>query len=191
MPQRGRPRNEQTRAAILGAAGDLLREQGYDAATISAIAERAGVGRQTLYRWWPSKAALFADAVLGGAAGLETEDTPAGDTASIPAWVARFGGVLTTPDSAALVRALTAAAAADADESEKLYAQLTKPAHAQLAGLLEAAGRTGPRDAELLADAMLGALLFRALTRSPIDDDYTARLARLALGDAPPEARLP
>ncbi|WP_314149283.1 helix-turn-helix domain-containing protein [uncultured Leifsonia sp.] len=186
MPQRGRPRNESSRAAILEAAGALLREQGYEAATISAIAERAGVGRQTLYRRWPSKAALFADAVLDGAASLDaTADPPHG---SIPAWIERFAGILATPDSAALVRALTAAAAADADESEKLYAQLTRPAHAQLVALLAAAGAGGPADAELLADATVGALLFRALTRAPIDAGYTTRLARLALAGPPDPA---
>ncbi|WP_348786492.1 helix-turn-helix domain-containing protein [Leifsonia sp. NPDC080035] len=180
MPQRGRPRNERTRADILAAAGELLREQGYDAATISAIAERAGVGRQTVYRRWPSKAALFADAVLGGATGVDGPGGPA-KIGSLAEWIGRFGGALATPDSAALVRALTAAAAADADESEKLYTQLTKPAHAQLADLLEAAGGSERADAELLADALLGALLFRALTRASIDDAYTARLARLTL----------
>ncbi|MFA6022226.1 MAG: TetR/AcrR family transcriptional regulator [Rhodospirillales bacterium] len=48
-------------AAILGAAVALAGEIGYAAVTIEAIAARAGVGKQTIYRWWESKAALFVD----------------------------------------------------------------------------------------------------------------------------------
>jgi AcrR family transcriptional regulator len=52
-------RSEQSRQAILTAAADLCAEIGYTATTIEAIAARAGVGKQTIYRWWPSKAAVL------------------------------------------------------------------------------------------------------------------------------------
>jgi AcrR family transcriptional regulator len=48
----GRPRSEQAREAVLHAVDDLLLEVGYAALTMKGIAERAGVGRQTVYRWW-------------------------------------------------------------------------------------------------------------------------------------------
>src|SRR6201995_2352035 len=53
-PHTGRRRNEAARAAILTATVDLLRDRGLDSLTIDAIAQAAGVGRQTIYRWWPS-----------------------------------------------------------------------------------------------------------------------------------------
>lgn len=59
----GRPRSETTRAAILSAAYTLLTESGFDAASIEAVARQAGAGKSTVYRWWPSKAALLLDAV--------------------------------------------------------------------------------------------------------------------------------
>ncbi|MFF3439079.1 TetR/AcrR family transcriptional regulator [Streptosporangium sp. NPDC002721] len=57
-------RSEQSRRAILSAAFDLVVESGYGKLTVEAIAARAGVGKQTIYRWWPSKGAVFVDAVL-------------------------------------------------------------------------------------------------------------------------------
>ncbi|MEU4404025.1 TetR/AcrR family transcriptional regulator [Streptosporangium sp. NPDC023963] len=57
-------RSEQSRQAILSAAFDLVAESGYAKLTVEAIAARAGVGKQTIYRWWPSKGAVFVDAVL-------------------------------------------------------------------------------------------------------------------------------
>jgi AcrR family transcriptional regulator len=52
-------RNPQVHDAILEAAAALLEEKGYAGVTIDAIASRAGAGRQTIYRWWSSKAAIF------------------------------------------------------------------------------------------------------------------------------------
>jgi AcrR family transcriptional regulator len=54
-------RSERSRAAILDATRDLILKVGYDAMSIEAIAATAGVGKQTIYRWWPSKAAVVLD----------------------------------------------------------------------------------------------------------------------------------
>src|SRR5690349_23707872 len=59
----GRPRDRDAHAAILRAAIDLTREVGYDALAIDAVAGRAGVGKATIYRHWPNKEALLAEAV--------------------------------------------------------------------------------------------------------------------------------
>ena len=61
--QRGRPRSHKAHTAILEAALTLTREVGYDAVTIEAIAARAGVGKSTVYRRWPSKELVIAEAV--------------------------------------------------------------------------------------------------------------------------------
>ena len=57
MPNPAR-RSERALQAILDATGELIRDQGLAATSIDQIAERAGVGKQTIYRWWPNKAAL-------------------------------------------------------------------------------------------------------------------------------------
>ena len=58
----GRPRSEKTKTAILTAAYELLLETGFGAVTIEKIAERAGVSKATIYKWWPNKAAVVMDA---------------------------------------------------------------------------------------------------------------------------------
>jgi AcrR family transcriptional regulator len=62
-PRRGRPRSAKSTKAILAAAGELLLEHGLDAVSMDAIAERAGVSKATIYRWWPTKETLAIDAL--------------------------------------------------------------------------------------------------------------------------------
>jgi AcrR family transcriptional regulator len=54
----GRPRDDGARSAILKAANAILEEKGIAGFSIEAVATRAGVGKTTIYRWWPSKGAL-------------------------------------------------------------------------------------------------------------------------------------
>jgi AcrR family transcriptional regulator len=64
----GRPRSEESRQSILRSTLKLLRrEGGYPDLSIEAIAADANVGKTTVYRWWPTKAALVADAFLASA----------------------------------------------------------------------------------------------------------------------------
>ena len=73
-------RSAHKHAAILDAASALVAEQGYTAVSMEAIAARAGVGKQTLYRWWPGKPALYIE--------VYTHLTPAAmlaiDTGTLP-----------------------------------------------------------------------------------------------------------
>ncbi len=64
----GRPRSERARQAILRAAADLLLDEGTAQVSMDAVAERAGVSKATIYRWWPSKERLALDALLEWAA---------------------------------------------------------------------------------------------------------------------------
>ena len=57
-------RSEASRSAILEATIELLNETTVQKLSIEAIAKRAGVGKTTIYRWWPSKAAVVIDAFM-------------------------------------------------------------------------------------------------------------------------------
>ncbi len=63
----GRPRSEQSRQAILRSTLRLLKETGFPQLSIEAIAADAEVSRATVYRWWPTKGALVADAFAASA----------------------------------------------------------------------------------------------------------------------------
>jgi AcrR family transcriptional regulator len=63
----GRPRSEQARLAILRSTLSLLGKNGFSDLTIEAVAAHANVGKATVYRWWPHKAALIADAFASSA----------------------------------------------------------------------------------------------------------------------------
>lgn len=99
-------RSEDARKAILHAADDLLVAKGFAGVTIEGIAAAAGVGKQTVYRWWNSKTDVLLDAFLEDAA---EELTPADlgdlerDLRAHLRHVARF---LTTSDAGAVFKAL-------------------------------------------------------------------------------------
>lgn len=62
MSSSGRPRSDASRVAILQAAFDILVKRGYAGMAIEAVAQAAGVGKTTIYRWWPAKADLAVEA---------------------------------------------------------------------------------------------------------------------------------
>lgn len=67
LPRRpGRPRSNASRAAILEAGFGLLAERGYAGFVLEEVAARAGVGKATLYKWWPSRGELAVDCFFAG-----------------------------------------------------------------------------------------------------------------------------
>jgi AcrR family transcriptional regulator len=62
--KRGRPRSEQSHVAVLRATSELLHEVGLRAMTTEEIAARSGVSKATIYKWWPNKYAVAAEAFL-------------------------------------------------------------------------------------------------------------------------------
>lgn len=71
----GRPRDPVRHQAVLDATRELLREVGYSAVNIDAIARRADVSRRLIYRWWGHKARIVAEVLFATAAGEVTPDT--------------------------------------------------------------------------------------------------------------------
>jgi AcrR family transcriptional regulator len=73
-PSAGRPRSEEAHQAILDATLELLGEVGFSALTVEGVANRAGVGKATIYRRWPSKLPLVVEA-FGQLPGFEDVDS--------------------------------------------------------------------------------------------------------------------
>src|SRR5688500_17453300 len=74
------PRRTRVRNAVLSAAGDVLRRDGYAGLTMERVAAQSGVAKTTLYRTWPTKAALCMELYLD-VAGRELRDPDTGDVA--------------------------------------------------------------------------------------------------------------
>ncbi|AYF73090.1 TetR/AcrR family transcriptional regulator [Nocardia yunnanensis] len=179
-PHTGRRRNEASRQAILDAALTLLGESGGAAVTIDAIARAAGVGKQTVYRWWPSKGAVLLDALTERSA----LQVPTPDTGSVRADLntiitATFRGAQ-EPTTAPALRTLVREAANDAHLAELLQtftAQRRAAVHAVLARGQERGEIRPDADLNLMVDEFYGVFWYRFfLGHAPIDDGVAERL---------------
>jgi AcrR family transcriptional regulator len=129
------------------------------------------VGRQTVYRRWPSKGALIAAATLNGA--VDVQRPKVAQTPDLPrdleSWLMALAAGWGTTEEASLVRALSAAAADDATIAAELYLRLTGPQHDALVSRMRAAQEAGDvtadADIEAAADALIGGLLYVVLAR--------------------------
>lgn len=109
----GRPRSEAARAAVLHAVDDLLLETGYAAMTMKGIAERAGVSRMTVYRWWSTKAEILFEASVADAE-QELAIAPSGDPGEdVVAYVAALARFLADSPAGISWRALVGEAQHD------------------------------------------------------------------------------
>ncbi|MGW9429229.1 TetR/AcrR family transcriptional regulator [Streptomyces decoyicus] len=165
-------RSERSRRAIFDAALALVGEVGYEKLTIEGIASRAGVGKQTIYRWWPSKAAVLLDAFLVDvdedyAAGLP--DT--GDLAADLKFVLRAtADEFNDPAFQAPYRALAVAGANDAELSRTFVARLLEPGIRVYVDRLRAAQEAGQLaedvDVRIAAEMVLSPFSQRWLMRT-------------------------
>lgn len=140
----GRLRNEETRLAILDATRSELASRGWDTLSFERIAAVAGVGKQTLYRWWPTKAALVSEMVTAGGI-LPVGPVAVSDDvhADVTAWMLAVARVYDDPDAAAVLQAIIAAVAEDADLSANYDERITTAARTRLAERLRLAVEAG------------------------------------------------
>jgi AcrR family transcriptional regulator len=187
-PHTGRRRNEAAQDAILDAAFRLLSGPSAETLTIDAIAAEAGVGRQTIYRWWPSKGAVVADALVRYARAVVPErDTGSfgGDLAAF--FTDSFAG-LENERYADVLRQIVAEAQHD-EHVARVLADFTAVRRAALRALLERGRRAGDlaadADLDMLVDMAYGVLYYRLLIgHAPLDEkaarSLAAELARTA-----------
>jgi len=169
----GRSRSEASRLAILEATRDELVERGYDKLSLERIAAAAGVGKQTIYRWYPSKSALVAEGVLHGHLMDHIAIPDTGDTrADVTLWLMALADLESQSASGALTRAIAAATAEDDEVAARYDEQVTALTRNALQARLAAGMDAGQirRDAPVTAvvESLVGAILFRILTRQPI-----------------------
>lgn len=179
-------RNEQSRRAILAAALELLTETGYSALTVEAIAARAGVGKQTIYRWWRGKGAVILDALADDMPEVialpDTGDLRADLRAVLRATVAEFAD----PRLSATTRAITIETLTDENLAAQARDRLLRPQLNAVRARLEAAreaGQVRPDTAlDLVVELLFGPLYHRWLLRNgPLTDDYADGIVDLVV----------
>lgn len=159
-----RRRSEKSRTAIVTATRELLLERGFDGLTIEAVAARAGVGKQTIYRWWPSRPALVADVVLQDADKILASVNQTDDLcADLVGWVRKLAATLTTARGSAMLRILTAAGMEHEDTAAKLRAGFSEPLHDSVRSRILADG-VEASTAESAADAIVGGVVYPILS---------------------------
>lgn len=183
-------RSERSRQAILAATRELIVELGYAKVSIDAIAARAGVGKQTIYRWWPNKGAVVFDSVL------ELSADPSGAVAALPdtgdleadlrlvmrATVAEFAD----PAFEAPIRALNTEIANDPDLAALYRERLAAPVDEAKKDRLRSAQRAGQlavdADLDLVLEVLYAPLYQRWLLRTgPLTESYADALVAAAL----------
>jgi AcrR family transcriptional regulator len=167
-PDQGNPRVRRTRGRILAVARDLLPEVGAAGLTYSRLADQTGVTRQTLYRHWPTRAALLVDLILEGPEVGYPEPGPDPRVVAV-AWLVSLRAGLSDRAARAAVLAVTAEAEHDPDSAEALR-QIEADRLAALNKLLEPAGRqvTG-EEYTLLYGPVMARLFFE---RSDVTDGF-------------------
>lgn len=173
----GRPRSEHCRLAALEAAADLLEERPYPAVTIEGIAERAGVSKQTIYKWWGSRAALCMEAYSVRTAARFTEPSGGPVREQLTALLAETCRVLRQDNNGAIVAGFIAEAQADpelaAELRDVLIASRRRAVKAVLARGIEAGELRPDLDVSLAIDLMYGPVWYRLLLRSaPLDEAF-------------------
>lgn len=191
--RRGRPRSGALRLKVLTAAARLTVEGGFEHLTVEGIAAEAGVAKQTVYRWWGSKADVVVEAIADGHLPVPAEgpeDT--GDLrADVRAWLEEIFGAVELGDTSRLVRALLAALASASETSSAINAALVEPIQEGLRRrfVLEAERRPGalPSDPGFLADTVGASVLLHVMLGDPLEQQWMQQLLDLV---APVGSRL-
>lgn len=177
----GRPRSEQSRRAVLSAARELLTDRGLPGLSMDDIAARAGVSKNTIYRWWPTKAAVLMDAFTDAfAERMEAPDD--GDALTrLRTQFRRVAQLMNTPEARRPFVALVAAAQHDPELAVALRERFIDTRRAGVRELIAAGIVNGQLrtdlDADILIDLIYGALYYRLLiSGAPVDPTYADEL---------------
>jgi AcrR family transcriptional regulator len=186
-PARPLRRSDDVHEAILKAADELLAESGYLNVSIEAIAARAGAGKQTIYRWWPSKADLYMELYTVLANRVMTVP----DTGTLVEDLRQiYRGLLTlfraTGGGPALA-GLIAEAQSNPAFAKRLFDELVTRRRAVWVEMLERARARGElpanSDLNLAVDILSGPVWYRLLLgHAPLDDSLADSLVRTLLG---------
>jgi AcrR family transcriptional regulator len=189
----GRPRSEQARLAILRSALSLLGKNGFSDLTIEAVAAHAKVGKATVYRWWPDKAALIADAFASSTTPrLHFPDTGSVRT-DMSQQMRQLVKVFRSPRGR-IVSALLGGGQSDKNLIAAFRQRFLWPRREEAYATLRRAVQRGELrkniDMDLLLDSLYGPIYMRFLIRHDnLTPEFIDGLCRLVLDGASPNGK--
>ena len=198
----GRARDPGIDARVLAVASRHLSNLGYEAMSLAAVAHEAGTTRQALYRRWPDKASLAADALLTVAEAYP-EAAAASPLADLSGKLADFQQGVSLPGRLSLVGTMLQDATAP-EARARYQARVVAPRRARIRAILERARKLGMIDAnadlEVAVSLCTGSWYALALAGQSPPGNWPARTAALVWraaggivppGDQPPETAPP
>ncbi|HWG02589.1 MAG TPA: TetR/AcrR family transcriptional regulator [Trebonia sp.] len=193
----GRTRDPDIDARVLAVAGRHLASHGYEAMSLAAVAQEADTTRQALYRRWPDKASLAADALLAAAEARVETGTSANESdplADLTAELADFQRGVSLPGRLSLVGTMLQDATAP-EARTRYQARVIAPRRARIRAILDRARQSGLVDADADVEVAItlctGSWYARALAGDAAPEDWPARAAALvwrAVGGTIPPA---
>jgi AcrR family transcriptional regulator len=200
-PKPGRPRDAKVHQAILDTTLEMLSDIGYSRLTIEGVAARAGVGKGTIYRHWPSKGAVVVEAISGPLCPIATGKWtvrlgPLPDCGSLRddliCFVQRVTFAFNAPLAAETLPGLAMDLNQDADLAAAFRGAVVAPKRERLAEIVDLARKRDELlddvdvDVSMLCDMLVGPVLYRAmLTCEPSDDVSIAGLVDNVLRTLP------
>jgi AcrR family transcriptional regulator len=174
---RGRPRSAKARNAILRAARELLTEGGPAAVTMEGVASRAGVGKPTVYRWWPDRHAVAMAALMEGEAPPAARRAPRSALLALRQQLRMIAERFATP-TGRHVATMIAASDLETEFSKAFRNHFVLARRAEGRALLEQAIGDGEvrsdLDVEIALDLLYGPLFFRLLMgHASLDASFT------------------
>jgi AcrR family transcriptional regulator len=184
----GRPRSEQSRQSILRSTLTLLRKTGFPQLSIEAIAGKAEVSKATVYRWWPTKAALVADA-FSASADNELRFPDTGSVQQDMSLQMRQVVRVFRSQRGKVVAALLSGGQSDPELIAAFRNRFLWPRRRQAYTALQRGIDRGELpsglDLDLTLDALYGPIYMRFLIRhSELDEQFAERLCELVLSGA-------
>jgi AcrR family transcriptional regulator len=183
--QIGRPRSEESKAAILDATWELLKTTSLRDLSIEAIARTSGVGKTTIYRWWPNKAAVVMDAffekLMPEIQFPQGVSATAAITQQMTSLVQAFSG-----EYGRIVAQIIAEGQADPVALVSYRDRFIYPRRAAAKAIIQQGIESGEFDAkldlELALDILYGTIYFRLLVgHLPLDRQFAEELPQWAL----------
>ncbi|KFZ81841.1 TetR family transcriptional regulator [Amycolatopsis sp. MJM2582] len=166
----GNQRDEAARLAVLHAADDLLVEHGFARLTIEAIARQAGVAKQTIYRWWPSKVEILLDTLIEDSE--KRFAVPVDKPADLRGYFRGYARFVTRDPAGKVLLALIAEAQHSPETAKSLHDRYLGPRRELerelLARGIEAGEVSTALDLDAALDAVVGPIVYRAMTGASV-----------------------